>query len=85
LDVESGIATDVWMQETWSIHPGNPDSAKVEIVWIRGFGRGNWRAHSKGSITMKGMADSFDVSQRLEAWDGDDPVFDKSWSASVPR
>ncbi|MEO1344639.1 MAG: CocE/NonD family hydrolase [Pseudomonadota bacterium] len=84
-DVASGVITDVWMQEIWSIHPDRPDSAKVEITWIRGFRRGNWRAHSKAYIAMQGTRDSFEISQRLEAWNGDEPAFDKSWAASVPR
>ncbi len=84
-DVESGVITDVWMKEVWSLHPDRPDSAKVDITWVRGFGRGNWRAHTKATISMQGTADSFEIAQRLEAWDGDDPVFDKTWSASVPR
>ncbi len=84
-DVESGVVTDAKVKEVWSIHPDRPDSAEVEIVWTRGFGRGNWRAHSLASITMKGTTHSFEISQRLEAWDGNIAVFDKSWDASVRR
>ncbi|MEL6315669.1 MAG: hypothetical protein AAFQ60_16700, partial [Pseudomonadota bacterium] len=84
-DVASGVITDVWMQEIWSIHPDRPDSAKVEITWIRGFGRRNRRAHSKAFIAMQGTRDSFEISQRLEALNGDEPAFEKSWTASVPR
>ncbi len=84
-DVDSGVITDVWMQEVWSIHPDKPDSAKVDITWIRGMGRGNWRAQSKAHITMRGSSNSFEITQRLQAMDGDETVFDKSWNASVPR
>lgn len=84
-DVESGVITDVWMQEVWSLHPDRPDSAKVDIVWIRGFGRGNWRAQSKAHVTMKGKTDHFEITQRLEAMDRDIRVFDKTWTSTVPR
>lgn len=84
-DIASGVITDVWMREIWSLHPDRPESAKAEITWVRGFGRGNWRAHSRAHLVMQGTRGSFEISQRLEAWDGDEPVFDKSWVASVPR
>lgn len=84
-DVASGVITDAWMKEVWSIHPDQPDSAQSEIVWIRGFGRGNWRAHSKVTMTMQGTRDNFEIFQRLETWDGEEAVFDQSWTASVPR
>ncbi|MEM7597784.1 MAG: CocE/NonD family hydrolase [Pseudomonadota bacterium] len=84
-DIASGVITDAWMKEVWSIHPDRPESARSEITWTRGFGRGTWRAHSKVSMTMQGTHDSFEISQRLETWDGEDAVFDRSWTASVPR
>ncbi|MEL7252671.1 MAG: CocE/NonD family hydrolase [Pseudomonadota bacterium] len=84
-DVQSGIITDVWMQEVWSLHPDRPDSAKADITWVRGLGRGDWRVESRAHISMRGTKNTFEIAQRLEASDGNELVFDKSWSASVPR
>ena len=84
-DEETGVITESAVSEHWGILRHDPASAKVQMVWTRSFGRGEWEVHTRVTATMAGEKEAFVIDQRLEAWEGDAPVFDKSWSARVPR
>jgi len=84
-DEQTGIITESAVHEQWNITRNDPASAKVTMVWTRSFGRGDWEVRTRVTARMAGQRDAFVIDQRLEAWEGATPVFDKSWHAKVPR
>ncbi len=84
-DAETGLITGSTVSERWEINPDDPASAKVEIIWTRSLGRGDWEVSTQITARMRGTADSFLIEQKIEAWEGEIPVFEKQFEATVPR
>lgn len=84
-DMESGLVSNSAVQETWNIVRGDPASANVEIIWDRGMGRGDWNVRTKIVTKMSGEADDFVIEQRIEAYEGDDLVFERILEDRVAR
>lgn len=84
-DCVTGLVTDSTVSERWVIARGNPASARVEIVWTRAFGRGDWEVSSRVETRMWADQDSFVVEQTLQAWEGSERLFEKAWKEAVPR
>lgn len=85
-DLENGLITDSDMTETWEIERDNPASAHVEIIWNRGLAReGEFAVRSRVVTRMWGQEDQFFIQQKLEAWDGDTLIFEKSFQDSIDR
>ena len=84
-DVETGLITESGVSERWSIMPDDPASAEAEIIWTRSFGRGDWEVSSRVTAQMRGLRDSFEIRQRLEAWEGDALIFDRTFNERIER
>jgi putative CocE/NonD family hydrolase len=75
---ESGV-------DTYSIVEGNPLSAQVRCDWTIGLARGDWRVRVVTSSVMTSDAESFLLTDSLDAYEGEERVFAKRWSERIPR
>jgi putative CocE/NonD family hydrolase len=82
-DIDLTVST--WTVERFTIRPGDPASARGEIVTTVGFERGEWRVETRTRTTLTGSADAFRVVARLEAFEGGTPVHHQDWDLSIPR
>jgi hypothetical protein len=72
-------------QEIYSILPDDPLSAALEIVWHSQVGRGDWLARTQITTTMTATEDDFLISADLMAFEGEEEVLTRSWSAKITR
>lgn len=84
-DLENGLITQNALVERWQITKGDATSAQVEINETRTLGRGEWLVRSKVTTKMRGTAEAFDIEQRLEAFEADTKVFDRTWKDHIRR
>ena len=84
-DLDGGLVTASDMAETWEIERDDPASARVEMVWNRTLSRGDWRVGSRVTTRMRGLAETFELRQTLEAFEGDELVFSRVFETSAPR
>lgn len=84
-DRAHGLENDSRMAEIWSIHPDSPLSARADIEWHQAGGRGEWRWRSVVTSRMESDADSFTLTARLEAFEGDICIFCRDFGQVLPR
>jgi putative CocE/NonD family hydrolase len=72
-------------RDVYHIVDGDPLSARVECQRAFSVGRGQWRATVRTVSTMSATARSFQVTNVLDAYEGDARVFTRTWNAEVPR
>ena len=72
-------------RDVYHIVEGAPLSARVECERAFSVGRGEWRVTVRTASTMSATASTFQVTNVLHAYEGDDRVFAKTWDAEVPR
>jgi uncharacterized protein len=70
---------------TYRIVDGDPLSAVVEVVCSSELGRGAWRTRVDTESRMGSTATEFLVTQRLDAYEGDERVCSRTWELSFPR
>ncbi len=75
---ESGV-------DTYSIVEGDPLSAQVRCDWTIGLARADWRVRIETSSLMTSDAESFLLTDSLDAYEGEERVFAKRWSKRIPR
>jgi len=73
------------MVETYSIHPDDPLSARAELEHRTESRRGDWRARVESAVRLTAERGEFRLRARLEAWEGDERVFSRSWDRRLPR
>ena len=84
-DSDHGLVTGSVAREWWSIHPDDPLSATARTHWTTENGRGDWSIRTESFATMTSDADAFHLTARLEAYEGEELIFEKDISQSVPR
>jgi uncharacterized protein len=72
-------------QDVYHIVEGDPLSARVACERTFSVGRGQWRVTVRTVSTMSATASSFQVTNALDAYEGDDRVLTRTWNAEVPR
>jgi uncharacterized protein len=70
---------------TYRIADGDPLSAEVEVFCRSDLGRGEWQTRVETRSRMCATATEFLVTQRLDAYEGDEPVCSRTWELSFPR
>lgn len=84
-----GLTVGSVRRERFEIEPNDPLSAQMETHWTQTLQRdmaGNpvrVRTEAYGRLTSD--SDAFYLSARLEAFDDDEVVFEKSWQKTIPR
>ncbi len=84
-DLETGLITQKSLVERWQITKGDATAAEVVIDETRMSERGEWRVSNIVTTKMQGERDAFVIEQRLQAFEGDDRVFDKTWQSRIAR
>lgn len=72
-------------EETWTIRPDDPLSARGECVWEQEFGIEGVTLRIRAETAMEGDAAAFTVTGRVQAWEGEDPVSDRRFEERIPR
>ncbi len=84
-DLEHGLITGSVARETWTIHPDTPLSARGNTHWTQALSRGEWSVRTETHTQMWSDQDHFHLFARLEAYEGDLLVFQKSVEEKIER
>jgi uncharacterized protein len=84
-DLESGLISGSAMSEIWQIGRDDPASAYAKIIWDRSLGRGDWQVSTRVTTQMWGRETNFFIKQKLEAFENDVLIFEKTMQDSVAR
>ena len=71
--------------DRWLIAAEDPLSARVECEREITLDREGWHVRLRTSSAMWSDEEEFQVVSALEAWDGEELVFEGSWQRAVPR
>ena len=83
--LDDGLGYREHERDVYHIVDGAPLSARVECERAFSVGRTDWRVTVRTVSTMSATASSFQVTNVLDAYEGDDRVFARTWNAEVPR
>jgi len=82
---EFGIEMLDTNETTYRIVDGDPLSASVHVRCTSGLGRGDCQTRVETDSRMSSTATDFLVTQRLEAFEGDECVYERTWELELPR
>lgn len=71
--------------ESFRIHPDDPNSAEGTMRWLKSYARGDWSAEVAAEVSVAAQRDTWQVTAKLEARDADGKVAEKTWSEAIPR
>jgi hypothetical protein len=80
-----GTEYDEHGRDVFTINEENPISARTSSEWWMSLGRKDWRIRVETSSSMSSDAVNFQVTNILNAYEGDVRVFKKTWSKLIPR
>lgn len=80
-----GSEFDTVELDTYRIREGEPQAASVECRRTIRVGNGAWQTRVETRSTMTTDAAAFHLTNELTAFEGDEKVFEKSWTKRVPR
>ncbi|MBF0527785.1 MAG: CocE/NonD family hydrolase [Deltaproteobacteria bacterium] len=80
-----GLMTSLIGQETFRILPHDPLSARMSTHWSMAMGRGQWQVRSESRAQMWADQTNFFIEVELDAYEGEQNVFHKTWTTSIPR
>jgi len=82
---QSGLETESKVQHLHWINPDDPLSAKTEARWAFATGRGDWQISTRSWTRMTADGQAFNLSAGLEAFEGDELIFERTWEEIVER
>jgi hypothetical protein len=85
LTLNDGLTYSEQGGDTFSIVEGDPLSAKADSAWTISIGRDAWQTRVETQSTLSGDAESFHLTNRLDAYEGNARVFAKTWTKTIPR
>jgi uncharacterized protein len=83
--LDDGLEYREHEQDLFQITEDVPLSAKVECERAFSVGRGEWQVTVRTSSTMSATAAAFQVTNVVDAYEGDQRVFAKTWHCEVTR
>jgi len=83
--IAGGLEYDHLYDATFTIGEGDPLSANQRCDHSIAIARGEWRTRVVTSSTMSADAESFHVTNTLDAYEGQTQVFAKTWNCTIPR
>jgi putative CocE/NonD family hydrolase len=83
--VGAGTEMDDTNVTTYRIVEGDPLSAEVHVECSSALGRGDWRTRVVTDSRMTSTAREFLVTQRLDAYEGDERIHSRTWDLRFPR
>ncbi len=84
-DLDHGLAVGEIAREAWSIDPADPLSAHGETHWTQTLKRDSWSVRTEAFTTMRSDGENFHLTGRIEAYEGEELVFERDFSEAVPR
>jgi putative CocE/NonD family hydrolase len=84
-DRTHGLRYGARAREKYRIVDGDPSSARVTIHWTETLGRGDWSVRTETVQTMWSSPESFFVRSEMEAFEGEERIFQRTWDTTVPR
>jgi hypothetical protein len=81
----SGLEYDGLVINTYRIEEKNPLSAKVKCTRRNEISRGDWATRVETSSVMTSDATHFHVTNVVDAYEGGEKIFSKTWSAPILR
>lgn len=81
----NGLCTRDIRQEVWSIAPDNPLSLTAEVHWTCCAEREGWRTQSHCTTHLSCTATEWVITERVEALEDGNKVFERERSARIPR
>ena len=83
--LDHDLATGEISGVTHRILADDPTSARAETHWTETLGRGDWRVRCESRTTMWSDRENIHIEAKLEAFEGDERVFERDWTHSVRR
>ena len=83
--LDDGLEYREQERDSFEITDGDPLSGMVRCDRTLAVGRGPWQTRVRTTSTMSATAGTFQVTNVLDAYEGDRRVFTKTWHAEVPR
>lgn len=84
-DLDHGLVHGSTARERWTIHPDDPLSAHGGTHWTQTFSRDGWSVRTETFTAMTSTADSFRLTGRIEAYEGETLVFERNFDESIAR
>lgn len=84
-DLVHGLASGEIAREVWTINPQDPLSARGKTHWTQELSRGDWNVRTETYSEMHSDSDNFYLTATIEAFEGEDLVFEKNLTRTVPR
>jgi hypothetical protein len=81
IDLVRGHAT----VERYRIREDDPLSAEAEVVHKAECSRGEWRVRLRTIHRLSATRRDFRLRAEIEAWEGEERAFHRSWDRSIPR
>lgn len=84
-DKTTGLISSAERGELWRITPGDPLSARSDFNWSRTMARGDWAVRVDSRLSQWADQRNFFIEATIEAYEGSEKVFEKTFSEKVPR
>ena len=72
-------------REHYSIDPVDPLSARASTHWTQELERDGWRTRTEAYSEMSATSNHFLLSARVEAYEGNELIYTKSWNEKIDR
>jgi uncharacterized protein len=84
-DADHGLVSGGVAREVWSIDPSDPLTAHGETHWTSTLSRNEWSLRTETFTTMSSDAQTFHLTGRIEAYEGEKLVFVRDFAEKIPR
>lgn len=84
-DLDHGLISGSVAREQWNIHPDDPLSARGECHWTNELERGDIRLRTVTRCAMWSDEKSFYLTASIEAYEGDERIYNRELSDEIPR
>lgn len=84
-DDTHGLITESTCEETWKIHPDDPLCASGHYLWNLTHSRDDWSIRTRCEAWLHADETSFHPRAKIEAWEGDEKIFEREFSRKIPR
>jgi hypothetical protein len=80
-----GLVIDERNRDRYAIVEGDPLSASVIAERTLTMSRGDWRVRIETTSAMTSSATHFRLQDTMRAFEGDDPIFERTWDREIAR
>lgn len=84
-DLSHGLQTGGVARENYEINANDPLTANAETHWTQTKGRGEWQTRVETFTSLRADAGNFYLDAEIEAYLGEELVFEKIFTRSIPR